>query len=404
MNFRLTSLLAPLGLLSCSTVFAATDNQPSVIDSSTITEAVGMLAVVLAVIVALGWFVKRYTVQGGGSNVNFDVLGMLRLGPREKLLLVRVGDSQVLLGVTANAINSLQVLPKELELSAPKNAEGEPVRRAGAFQDVLRNVLGKPRSIVMKVRAGTVWSICSLAVVWAAFALWIPESAQAALPVVTLSPAENGAQTYSLSLQMLALMTALTFLPAGVLMMTSFTRIIIVLAILRQALGTMNTPSNQVLLALFVHDVLHYGACHRGSAFRGGRSLPDEAISLESALENASTPVRSFMLRHTRQNDLIMFANMSGESSIASPEEVPFSVLLPAFVTSELKTAFQIGFLIFIPFLIIDLVVASILMGMGMVMLSPMVISFPFKIMLFVMVDGWALVMSTIAGSFYATQ
>ena len=106
------------------------------------------------------------------------------------------------------------------------------------------------------------------------------------------------------------------------------------------------------------------------------------------------------MLRHTRQNDLIMFANMSGESSIASPEEVPFSVLLPAFVTSELKTAFQIGFLIFIPFLIIDLVVASILMGMGMVMLSPMVISFPFKIMLFVMVDGWALVMSTIAGAF----
>ena len=142
MNFRLTSLLAPLGLLSCSTVFAATDNQPSVIDSSTITDTVGMLAVVLAVIVALGWFVKRYTVQGGGSNVNFDVLGMLRLGPREKLLLVRVGDSQVLLGVTANAINSLQVLPKELELSAPTHAEGEPVKRAGAFQDVLANVLG----------------------------------------------------------------------------------------------------------------------------------------------------------------------------------------------------------------------------------------------------------------------
>ena len=140
MNFRLTSLLAPLGLLSCSTVFAATDNQPSVIDSSTITEAVGMLAVVLAVIVALGWFVKRYTVQGGGSNVNPTCSACFAF--REKLLLVRVGDSQVLLGVTANAINSLQVLPKELELSAPKHAEGEPVRRAGAFQDVLANVLG----------------------------------------------------------------------------------------------------------------------------------------------------------------------------------------------------------------------------------------------------------------------
>ena len=256
----------------------------------------------------------------------------------------------------------------------------------------------------MKVRAGTVWSICSLAVV-GCLALWIPESAQAALPVVTLSPAENGAQTYSLSLQMLALMTALTFLPAGVLMMTSFTRIIIVLAILRQALGTMNTPSNQVLLglSLFMTFFIMAPVIEEVHSEAVAPYL-DEAISLESALENASTPVRSFMLRHTRQNDLIMFANMSGESSIASPEEVPFSVLLPAFVTSELKTAFQIGFLIFIPFLIIDLVVASILMGMGMVMLSPMVISFPFKIMLFVMVDGWALVMSTIAGSFYATQ
>ena len=167
----------------------------------------------------------------------------------------------------------------------------------------------------------------------------------------------------------------------------------------------MNTPSNQVLLGLSLFMTFFIMApVIKEVHSEAVAPYLDEAISLESALENASTPVRSFMLRHTRQNDLIMFANMSGESSIASPEEVPFSVLLPAFVTSELKTAFQIGFLIFIPFLIIDLVVASILMGMGMVMLSPMVISFPFKIMLFVMVDGWALVMSTIAGSFYATQ
>ena len=256
----------------------------------------------------------------------------------------------------------------------------------------------------MKSRVRTQWSICSSALL-GCIALWIPESTHAALPVVTLSPAEGGAQTYSLSLQMLALMTALTFLPAIVLMMTSFTRIIIVLAILRQALGTMNTPSNQVLLGLSlfmtffimspVIEEVHSNAVD---------PYMEEAISLESALEKASAPVRNFMLRHTRENDLIMFANMSGHGAIASREEVPFSVLLPAFVTSELKTAFQIGFLIFIPFLIIDLVVASILMGMGMVMLSPMVISFPFKIMLFVMVDGWALVMSTIAGSFYGTQ
>ena len=142
MNLRFISLALPLYLLSCSSVFGATDNQPSVIDSSTVTDAVGMLAVVLAVIVALGWMAKRFTVQGGGSNVNFDVLGMLRLGPRERLLLVRVGDSQVLLGVTANAINSLQVLPKEVELSQLKHSEDDAAKRSGTFQDVLANVLG----------------------------------------------------------------------------------------------------------------------------------------------------------------------------------------------------------------------------------------------------------------------
>jgi flagellar biosynthesis protein FliP len=223
-----------------------------------------------------------------------------------------------------------------------------------------------------------------------------------AIEAVTVTTAADGSQNYGLSLQILILMTLLTFLPAAVMMMTSFTRIIIVLAILRQAIGLMQAPSAQVLvgLSLFltifimspVLDRIHDDAL---------RPYLDDQITLQVALERSRQPVHAFMLRHTREADLAMFASLAGyESGFESPEAVPLTVLIPSFVTSELKTAFQIGFIIFIPFLIIDLVVASVLMSMGMMMLSPMIISLPFKIMLFVLVDGWALIMSTLAASF----
>ena len=226
--------------------------------------------------------------------------------------------------------------------------------------------------------------------------------AEPSLPAVTLGVDSDGTQTYSVSLQILAAMTALTLLPAGVLMMTAFTRIVIVLAILRQALGTLQTPTNQVLigLALFltlfvmtpVLDRIHSGAL---------QPYLDEEIEFNEAVSKAGVPLADFMLRQTRETDLQLFAEMSGHGELTSAEEVPFRVLVPSFVTSELKTAFQIGFLLFIPFLIIDLVVASVLMAMGMMMLSPLIISFPFKLMLFVLVDGWALIMGTLASSFY---
>jgi len=226
-------------------------------------------------------------------------------------------------------------------------------------------------------------------------------SAQAGFPALTVTPSAEGVQTYTLSLQFLLLMTALTLLPAAVLMMTSFTRIVIVFAILRQALGTVNTPSNQIVLGLSLFLTLFIMApvMERINA-EALQPYLAETLGPEDALLRAKAPIVEFMLTHTRDADLLMFAELSKAGSFNSKAEVPFTVLLPAFVTSELKTAFQIGFLIFIPFLIIDLVIASILMGMGMVMLSPMVISFPFKIMLFVLVDGWALVMSTLANSF----
>ncbi|RME34580.1 MAG: flagellar biosynthetic protein FliP [Gammaproteobacteria bacterium] len=234
--------------------------------------------------------------------------------------------------------------------------------------------------------------------------LLLPAAAWAipGLQALTITSNGDGSQTYTLSLQVLALMTALTLLPAAFLMMTAFTRIIIVLAILRQALGTAQTPSSQILigLALFMTFFVMTPVFDRVYD-EAVAPYMEERIEAGEALQRAAVPFREFMLAQTRQDDLKLFLEMSGGDPIATPDQTPFRILLPAFVTSELKTAFQIGFLIFIPFLIIDLVVASVLMSMGMMMLSPLIISLPFKIMLFVLVDGWALIVGTLASSFY---
>ena len=222
------------------------------------------------------------------------------------------------------------------------------------------------------------------------------------LEAVSVSTGPDGEQTYSITLQILAVMTAITVLPAGLIMMTAFTRIIVVLAILRQALGTAQTPSSQVLigLALFLTFFVMTPVFDRVNEV-ALQPYMNEELGFKEALSAGSEPIRSFMLAHTREADLAVFAEISGTPPVASEDEIGISLLMPAFVTSELKTAFQIGFLIFIPFLIIDLVVASVLMSMGMMMLSPLIISFPFKIMLFVLIDGWALIMGTLAASFY---
>ncbi len=216
-----------------------------------------------------------------------------------------------------------------------------------------------------------------------------------------MEPGKGGGQTYSLSIQILLFMTALSLLPGALLMMTSFARIIIVLAILRQAIGTQNTPSNQLLvgLALFLTIFIMMPVFTQVYDSSMKPYLEDKITTVQ-ALEAAQIPVRGFMLAQTRESDLNLFAKIGNFGEIESPDHVPFSMLLPAFATSELKTGFQIGFLLFIPFLVIDLVVASVLMSMGMMMLSPLIISLPFKIMLFVLVDGWALVFGTLAASF----
>ncbi|MBR7888684.1 flagellar type III secretion system pore protein FliP [Marinomonas sp. A79] len=226
--------------------------------------------------------------------------------------------------------------------------------------------------------------------------------AEVGLPAVKVITNADGSQDYSVSLQILFIMTALTLLPAALMMMTAFTRIIVVLAILRQAIGLQQTPSNQIMIgmALFLTLFIMTPTLDKVNEVALQPYLKEEMTSVQ-AVEAASVPIKDFMLAQTREDDIALFVKLAGkEGTIESMETLPFTILMPAYVTSELKTAFQIGFMIFIPFLIVDMVVASVLMAMGMMMLSPVIISLPFKIMLFVMVDGWAMIMSTLAASF----
>ena len=227
-------------------------------------------------------------------------------------------------------------------------------------------------------------------------------AADLGLPALTSTATAGSGQTYSLSLQTLLLLTSLSFLPAVMLLMTSFTRIIIVLSLLRSALGTPSSPPNQVMvgLALFLTFFVMSPVLDK---IYTDAYLPfsENKLTMAQAFDTGSVPLKAFMLRQTREKDLALFVQISNSEPLQSADQVPLKILVPAYVISELKTAFQIGFVIFIPFLIIDMVVASILMSMGMMMVSPAMISLPFKIMLFVLADGWNLLIGSLVHSFY---
>ncbi len=227
------------------------------------------------------------------------------------------------------------------------------------------------------------------------------ESFGVGLPALNVSDTPEGETTYSLSLQILVLMTVLTVLPSLILGMTSFTRIIIVLSILRQAMGTQQTPPNQVLIAVALFLTL-FIMSPTLSKINSDALSPylNKELGAEKALKGASNIVKDFLVFNTRKNDLQMFADLAGDEKYESNYEVPLPVLLPAFITSELKTAFQIGFLLFLPFLVIDMVIASTLMSLGMMMLSPMLVSLPFKLLLFVLVDGWAMTVGSLVATY----
>ncbi|MGQ5523712.1 flagellar type III secretion system pore protein FliP [Chitinimonas sp. PSY-7] len=226
-------------------------------------------------------------------------------------------------------------------------------------------------------------------------------AADPGLPLLTSQPS-GGGQSYSLTLQTLLFLTSLTFLPAVLLMMTAFTRIVIVLSLLRQALGTMQAPPNQVIVGLSLFLTLFVMSPVLDKIWVDAyQPYSQDKINFNQALERGTQPLKQFMLKQTRQKDLAFFIEISQTARPAGPEDVSLKVLVPAFVTSELKTAFQIAFLVMIPFLIIDMVVASVLMAMGMMMVSPVTISLPFKIILFVLVDGWTLLIGSLVQSFY---
>jgi len=225
--------------------------------------------------------------------------------------------------------------------------------------------------------------------------------ASGGLPALTSTPGSGGSTTYTVTIQTLLLMTALTFIPAAVLMMTGFTRIIIVLSLLRHALGTQTSPPNQVLIGLALFLTFFVMSPVLEKVYTDAYlPLSENRINIMQAAERAAEPMRGFMLKQTREADIALFAGIAKIDKIDKPEDTPLRILVPAFVISELKTAFQIGFILFIPFLVIDMVVASLLMSMGMMMMSPVMVALPFKLMLFVLVDGWHLVIGSLIKSF----
>lgn len=239
-------------------------------------------------------------------------------------------------------------------------------------------------------------------IIWLLILLLPAVAAAQGLPGIISKPGPGGSQTWSLSVQTLVLLTSLTFLPALLLSMTSFTRILIVLGLLRTAIGTQSSPPNQILVGLSLFLTFFVMAPVFDRVYSEAyRPFSENRISAEKALERGVVPFKQFMLKQTREADLALFAKLAKVAPMQGPDQVSLRILLPSFVISELKTAFQIGFTIFIPFLIVDLVVASVLMSMGMMMVPPATISLPFKLMLFVLVDGWQLLVGALAQSFY---
>jgi flagellar biosynthetic protein FliP len=250
---------------------------------------------------------------------------------------------------------------------------------------------------------------------WAKFAKWglalalsgvgtLALAQTAAAPTgagLPLMVGQGGGNSYSVPIQTLLFFTALSFLPAMLLMMTGFTRIVIVLSLMRQALGTASSPPNQVIIGLSLFLTMFVMGPTLDKVYKEAyEPFAANQISFNEAMERGQVPMRAFMLKQTRQSDLGLFTRLAKLEGQVTPETVPLRVLVPAFVTSELKSAFQIGFLIFVPFLVIDMIVASVLMSLGMVMLSPVMVALPFKLMLFVLADGWNLLLGSLAASF----
>jgi len=326
---------------------------------------------VLVLLAGAWWWVRRNrsTIGVDSPNRRIQIVEALPLSLKHKMVLLKVDDQMVLASIFRRKLKPCTLGRREIAM----------------------------RFNWIMIRRGLYLVLALLLV----SLVMMPSMAHAqGIPLVNVTGGKSG-QQYSMTLQLLGLMTVLTLLPSMLLMMTAFVRVIIVLSLLRQALGTQQTPPNTVLvgLALFLTFFIMspvFETIYRDAVgpYMNGR------MDFDAALIKAEAPIREFMTKQTREDDIAMFMQIANRQEVRDATQVPFTTLMPAFITSEIKSAFTIGFLIYIPFVVIDLIVSSVLMSMGMMMLSPMIISMPIKLMLFVLIDGWTLLMASLSNSF----
>ena len=384
-------------------------------------------AIIALIPVAL-WLLKRTPLGGAGRAGVMQSVAMLPLSTSQRIVTVEVGSGDerrwLVLGVTPNSITTLHTMapqdgaapsgpvpvasrvradprppapPRRRRRRCPLNASPRP--SGGAATPSSTSACAARRAAASPGSRSSFSP--SLALVVAAFpaAAQTPPAGGARLPLLIGQSA--GGTSYSVPIQTLLFFTALSFLPAVLLLMTGFTRIVIVLRLLRQAIGTQAAPPNQVVVGLTLFLTFFVMGPTIDKVYADAyQPYAENKIAFDEALKRGESPMRDFMLKQTRQSDVMLFAKLARIDPAVKIADVPFKVLVPAFVTSELKTAFQIGFLVFIPFLIIDMIVASVLMSLGMMMLSPVLVALPFKLMLFVLADGWNLLLGSLAASF----
>lgn len=361
----------------------------SVFDNINFFQIATSLAQIILLILFLSWIVKKISFKRNKKNFYINMIEKISIGPNESIIMIEVQQVKLILGVTKNNVTHLHTLTSQLKDQSPSKEEKIMFPKKN-FYDSFKNLT---KIFLKKV-------ILFRAISFLFLLLFCP-LVYADIPGPVIHNLNDGTQTWSLPIQTLVFLTALTFLPACLLMMTSFTRIIIVFGLLRNALGTPYAPTNQILLGLALFLTFFIMSPTFEKVYQEAY-LPfsKEEINMDEAILKGSVPLKKFMLNQTRTSDLELFSKIAHISYYKDKNSIPMRILLPSFITSELKTAFQIGFTIFIPFLIIDLVIASVLMALGMMMVPPSTISLPFKLMLFVLVDGWQLLITSLSQSF----
>ncbi|AWH90680.1 flagellar biosynthetic protein flip [Buchnera aphidicola (Melanaphis sacchari)] len=344
---------------------------------------------IILLILVLSWLIKKISLFNVVKKDSYlKILDKIKIGSNESLLIIKVKDAKLILGVTKNSIAHLYTLPYD---------------KKDKFLKKEKSILPKKNIFnCLKNFAKIFWkNTMFYRIIPFLFLFLFCPLVYADIPGPISHSLSDGSQAWSLPIQTLVFLTLLTFLPAFILMMTSFTRIIIVFGLLRNAIGTPYAPPNQILLGLALFLTFFIMSPTFDQVYKESY-LPfsEEKINMNEAIEKGAIPFKTFMLHQTRTSDLELFSKLAHVSFYKNKADIPMRILLPSFITSELKTAFQIGFTIFIPFLIIDLVIASVLMALGMMMVPPSTISLPFKLMLFVLVDGWKILITSLSQSF----